>query len=126
MKQLLPFCILTLFLFGTCTEPPVVFTEAQPSDIPEEPYFNMIYRGIFFCESDSATVFVKAKTIYKERAYTFSISKAEIDSIPGARLEGQTLYIEGFEDPIQGELINDTLYSDIMLRDTLFDMGVDQ
>ena len=126
MKQLMYLGILLLLTIGACTEPPVVFTEAQPQGLPAEPYINMVYRGTFFCESDSATVHIKARTIHKERLYAFSIPKAEVDTMQDATLEDSVLVIKGFEESIPVEIINDTLYADIMIRDTLFEMSSKQ
>ena len=126
MKQFICWGALLILLFATCTEPPVVFTEPQPQGLPPEPYINMMYRGTFFCESDSATVYVKAKTIHKERPFAFAIPKSELDTMKDARLEGEILYIKGFEVPVPVEIVNDTVHADVMIRDTLFEMGSKQ
>lgn len=118
--------IVSLFFLFSCEEPPVVFTGPQPVDLQAAPYISPIYRGTFFCESDSSTVYVKARTIHKERLYAFSITKEEIDTIKEVRLEGDLLMLKGFETPIPVEHRNDTLFAEVMLQDTLFEMGPGQ
>ena len=113
-------------LFNSCGEPPVVFIEPQPQDLSAKAYFEPIYRGVFLCESDSAIVYVKAKTIHKEKNYNFKTTIEEIDSIHNAELIGDQLWIDGFEEPIPVEVEGDSVAGDIMFRDTLFEMGENQ
>lgn len=115
--------LLLINLFIRCEEPPVVFEESQPKDLTAKAFFDPIYRGVFQCESDSSTVYVKAKTIYKEKAYQFKASLAEIDSMEVVELIDGQLWVKGFEDPIPVEIKGDSASGEIMFRDTLFDMS---
>lgn len=120
--------ILLLFINLTirCEEPPVVFKETQPKDLAPKAFFDPIYRGIFQCESDSSFVFVKARTIYKEKAYGFKTSLAEIDSMEEAALINGELWLKDFKGPIPVEIVGDTASGEIIFRDTLFDMSENQ
>ncbi|MEZ4934025.1 MAG: hypothetical protein R2788_18110 [Saprospiraceae bacterium] len=119
--------IIALLLFTSliirCGEPPVVFEESQPKDLAPKAFFEPIYRGVFQCESDSSLVHVTAKTIYKEKAYKFKASLAEIDSMEVAELVDSQLWVKGFEEPIPIMIEGDSASGEIMLRDTLFNIS---
>ena len=126
MQRFVIFSFLLALAAISCEEPPIVFSEPQPNGIEAQPYINMLYRGVFFCESDSALVYVKARSIHKERTYKLSIPKMDIDTTPQLSLEGNFLIIEGYDDPIPATIIKDTVKAAVTLRDTLFEMGATQ
>lgn len=113
-------------LASACSEPPVVFEEPQPKDLEPKAYFEPVYRGVFLCESDSALVYVKAKTIHKEKKYSFTTDPVEIDSTPGVELIGNQLWLKEFEDPIPVNVDGDSITGEMVLKDTLFNLGEDQ
>ncbi len=126
MSRIILVVFIAVILVSSCGEPPVVFIEAQPQDLDAKAYFEPIYRGVFLCESDSATVYVKAKTIHKEKEYNFKTTLEEIDSIQGAELIGDQLWLEGFEEPVPVEIEGDSISGEILFRDTLFEIGKGQ
>ena len=118
------FYLIVLFvLLNGCTEPAIVFKEPQPEGAKVERFISPIYRGTYFCSSDSSIVYVKSKSVHKERAYSFEVPLAELDTIPEAELIGNILHLQGFEAPIPVDIIRDTVYAEVLLQDTLFEMG---
>lgn len=115
--------IVLLFLLYGCMEPAIVFKEPQPEGAKLERFISPIYRGTYFCSSDSSIVYVKPKSVHKERAYSFEVPLLELDTIKEAELVGNTLYLEGFEEPIPVDIIQDTVYAEVLLQDTLFEIG---
>ncbi|MEO1263320.1 MAG: hypothetical protein AAFZ15_31210 [Bacteroidota bacterium] len=125
MKNCLILLIVLATLFTSCGEPPIVFQDTQPQDLDARAYFEPIYRGIFLCESDSALVHVNAKTVHKEKNFKFSTTVSELDSIAEAELVGEEIYVKGFKQPIPVKIEGDSVFGDVLLRDTLFNLGKD-
>ena len=126
MKNHFSIFIAFILLAIGCGEPPVVFQETQPKDLNARAYFEPIYRGIFLCESDSAFVHVHAKTIHKEKNFKFSTTRAEIDSIQHAELVDDKIWVDGYKEPIPVRVEGDSVFGDVVLKDTLFNLGKDQ
>ncbi len=123
MKKIVALVGLLVLLQFSCTEPPVVFMGPQPEGINPGQFIDMIYRGTFLCESDSALVHVKGRMIYKEKAYSFSISPQEIQEADGVDLIGDQMVVPDWPEPIPVTVTDSMVYGNVVLRDTLFDMG---
>lgn len=125
MKQLTLILFVFLLKGMSCQESPVVFGEPQPKDLPSKAYFEPIYRGVFFCDSDSSMVHVHATTVFKEKAYSAKILLDEIqeDSTLFFDLKNGFLTIKNHNEPFHSDLIGDTVHAEIVLRDTLFEIG---
>ena len=117
--------ILCLISIG-CEEPPVVFVSPQPAGQDAENIIDMIYHGTFLCESDSAIVHIRNKIIYKEKAFAFTLTLEEIAEMEEVTLVSDQLVVEDWPDPLPAKVIDDKVYSSIILQDTLFQMGPDQ
>ena len=115
--------IVMLFVLHGCMEPAIVFKAPQPEGAKVERFISPIYRGTYFCMSDSSIVYVKPKSVHKERAYSFEVPLAELDTIKEAELIGDILHLQGFEEPIPVDIIQDTVYAEVLLQDTLFEVG---
>ena len=111
----------TFLLYLSCT-PPVVFSEPQPQGYEAQPGFPFVYRGTFFCTSDSAFVHVDKTIIYKEKDFPVAMTLEEIDTLEEVRLVDDQLYIDFLEEPIPATIEGDSVFSGITLRDTLFDL----
>ena len=113
------------FFYYSCV-PPVVFTEPQPQGYQPQSTFPIYFRGTFLCDSDSSIVYVNDKTIYKKRNYSMALTIAQIDSIEEATLIGDELFIESVNEPFPVNIINDSVFADIVLSDTLFQISKEQ
>ena len=118
-------CAFFLLSYLACV-PPVVFSEPQPQGYEPQNAFPMYYRGTFFCESDSALVYVKSQLIYKKKTFAVALTRNELESIEEATLIGNDLYIESFPEPFYATLRGDSVFSNIILTDTLFQIGEGQ
>lgn len=126
MKQLLLVFLIFLLNGFSCNQAPVVFDQPQPNNLPAKPYFEPIYRGTFLCESDSAMVHVHAKTVFKEKAFAFKLSLEEIAEDSSILYSNGELFINSRNEPVSAKLDGDTVRAEIILRDTLFEIGAHQ
>ena len=113
-------------LIWSCNEPPIVFTEPQPTALSPSPYISPIYRGTFLCESDSSIVHVQARTIFKEKNYAIATTKTELEKVDGVKLKDGFIEINGWQKVEIKEVRGDSIFSDFLLRDTLFDLSPNQ
>ncbi len=103
--------------------PPVVFSEPQPKGYNPQNSFPIYYRGTFLCDSDSSIVHIHGKTIFKEKEYELAATLEEIDSTPEIRLDGYNLYVEDFDQPFPINVVGDSVFGKMAVRDTLFQLG---
>lgn len=126
MKKLAILLLSLIMISWFACAPPVVFSEPQPQGYEPRNSFPVYYKGMFFCDSDSSTVYVKDKLVYKEKMYSVVLTLAEIDSIDEVELVGSDLVIEPFGASFPATITNDSVFSKVMLSDTLFQIGKDQ
>jgi hypothetical protein len=120
--------ILSCLLLGVLNscQPPVVFGEAQPvgtesiSSIPES------YMGIYWCKTDSVSLFIDNKAFIKSKDFLVSMTIEEIEDDPDLELQKGKIYVRslGQSFPIQNK--GDTIISTIIIKDTLFVIGPEQ
>lgn len=113
---------LLITLFVSC-QPPVVFGEPQPADI--EPLSNIPrdYRGIYWCEVDSASLFVDDLTFLKRKEFLIKLTKAEIDSSNDLKLQNGRLFVNDWGSTFPIEESGDTIISKVIMRDTIFSIA---
>lgn len=126
MKKLIFIVFILVIGLSSCDEPPVVFVGPQPEGSTSRSSIDMIYRGTFLCESDSALVYVKRNLIYKEKAFTFQMSLEEIEETEGLQWTGNQLIATDWPTPIPAEMKDSFVHSTILLQDTLFQVGPNQ
>ena len=126
MKKLIILTLFSISFFFSCEEPAVVFGGPQPQDLTPITAIDMIYRGTFICESDSSLVHVHGRTIFKEKAFKFSLTPEEIETTEGLDLLGEQLILADWPEPLPAEITDSLVYSSIVLKDTLFHMGAEQ
>ncbi len=126
MKKLIALILISTSFLISCEEPAVVFGGPQPKGLSPINAIDMIYRGTFICESDSSLVHVHGRTIFKEKAFQFSLTPEEIESTDGLDLLGDQLILSDWPEPLPAEITDSLVYSSILLRDTLFHMGAEQ
>lgn len=120
------FILIAVTLFWSCSEPPVVFGEAQPQGVDNDPYILPIYQGVFLCESDSSIVYVKNQTIHKEKAFDIRTTIQEIEEMEEVELRGTELHVIDQNRSVPVEIQGDSIFSSITLRDTLLQLGPKQ
>ena len=106
-----------------CNEPAVVFEEAQPKGVDKKMSIDPIYWGAFLCESDSAIVHITSKVLYKEKAFAFGLSLAEVDSLPNVELIHDYLWVDDWTEKLPATVVGDSVFSEVTFRDTLFDVN---
>lgn len=121
MKHLVQL-IFFLAVYTSC-EPPVVFTTPQPDSFPQRSSFDLFYRGRFFCDSDSATVVIGQKVVYKEKKIPFVISQDELDTSTTILVNEDHLIINSLKQKVPFTIKNNRIYSEVTLRDTIFKIG---
>lgn len=114
--------VIVLFWILIACEPPVVFTGPQPMDVAVENKIPEAYRGIFWCGTDSITLMINDKEIYKRKDLRTAISRQEIDANTELALSGNQLYIKGLDEYFPATIRNDTVYSSLLIKDTILDM----
>ena len=122
MKNLILIPFLVSLFFLACEEAPVVFIEPQPSSSETEISFDLMYRGIFLCESDSAVVHIEKNLIFKEKTYAFDLTLEELEDMDEVTLEGDELILENWQEPLPAEVIDGKIHSFITFRDTFFNI----
>ena len=109
----------------TC-EPPVVFMEPQP--IGEKQLITLPdqFRGMYWCQTDSITLIINDKTIYKDLDFETSLLKSEVDSNPEVSYDNGRLYIKELNKSFPAQLKNDSLVFNLTLKDTIFNISEKQ
>jgi len=126
MKNLIVLPVFLLLYFISCQEPPVVFEGPQPKGQFPRFSLDMMYRGTFLCDSDSAMLYVKSRLIYKEKPFLFSLTLDEIATTEGIDLVGDQLIIAEFPESLTAKVTDSLVHSSVVLRDTLFQIGDDE
>jgi hypothetical protein len=114
-----------LGILNSC-QPPVVFGEPQPvgvesiSSIPES------YMGIYWCKTDSVSLFVDDKAFIKSKELLVSMTIEEIEADSDLELQNGKIYVRSLGQYFPIENKGDTLISTIIIKDTLFLIGPDQ
>ncbi len=112
-------------LFWQC-EPPVQFSGAQPKGVDQRYTFEEAHQGIFYCASDSAWVLLTPNTLYKEKAYSFFLDRAEFESEAAEQSYGDQVFLKELNQYAEINYVNDSmLFCTTYLRDTLFSVDKD-
>ncbi|MDG1729495.1 MAG: hypothetical protein P8K68_07835 [Algibacter sp.] len=118
------FLVLNLIIIHAC-QPPVVFSEPQPHGKKELATIPKQYRGMYWCKTDSVTLIVNDKTIYKALEFETTLTKPEVDSNPDISFVNGKLYLKELNQSFPSQLKNDSIISQLTLNDTLFNMATD-
>ncbi len=78
------------------------------------------YRGIYWCDIDSANLLVNKNSIYKSKLFDVAISNQEIDSTKELTYNNGQLFYGTQYESFPATQRNDTVYSKIILIDTIF------
>jgi len=118
------FSVVFFLVLWACNAP-VVFTEIQPQGFFPLEQISGFYQGVFYCEGDESKVYINRRLIYKQKVFTVGIPIIEIEESEDLSLENGELYIEGVVNPYDATIRDDTVFSEIVLRDTLFNMDLE-
>ncbi len=116
---------IVLGLLFSC-QPPVVFGEPQPVDGKRLSAIPDNYRGIYWCEVDSASLLVDDKAFIKRKELLIRMTKAEIDSSNDLELRNGRLFVTDWETDFPAEEKGDTIISKVVIRDTIFSIRDEQ
>lgn len=122
MKKGLNYCLGVIFvimILGSC-QPSVVFGDPQPVTV--DPLTNIpdIYRGIYWCNVDSASLFIDDKAFVRRKEFLIKTTLQEIETDPDLDLVNDQLYVNDWEGFFPVTEKGDTITSQIILRDTIF------
>lgn len=123
MKSLKFFLILTLFVHLSSCEPPVTFTEPQPTNTKNLNKFPGRIQGNYLSLADNSNLVINRNSIQRVYDYNYKIHSNEIDS--NTILVGDTVI-----DPVTSEKTiikrdGDSLITHVHYTDTLFLLGND-
>ncbi|AKA34214.1 hypothetical protein [Flagellimonas lutaonensis] len=113
---------LLLVLLGSC-QPPVVFGEPQPADTESLAQIPEAYWGVYWCNADSASLFVDRHAFVKRKEIFVKLTETEIAESPELQLLNGELHVNGWGQSFPMEQKGDTIISTVVLRDTLFAIG---
>ena len=123
MKQLF---ITTLLLLLVSCDPNVVFRQPQPAGSKDLTRFPGNVQGTYLETSDDSTVYIITSTyILQEYAEDLKIPLHEILEEEEVSLSGDTLMIEGIDQLFPMTLRNDSIFGNIRIYDTIFDLSTD-
>lgn len=110
------FCVV---IFTSC-QPPVSFTKPQPVDGRTLAIMPMEYKGIFWCQLDSALVYINDHALIKRKEFLIKTTMDEIRSCPNFHLENGSLMVKDRSYHFPVRMHKDTILCRVVLTDTLF------
>lgn len=126
MKKYIIFLAAFFMLSVYSCIPEVVFTEHQPKGFPQSPQFMNHYQGTFFCEGDNSIVKIEPGLISKEMLFKIGMTIAELEELEGVRFDNNELFVEGYATSFDAFVRNDSVFSDFILKDTVFNVALDE
>ncbi|MDO1513925.1 hypothetical protein Q2T41_14785 [Maribacter confluentis] len=111
--------IFVIMILGSC-QPSVVFGDPQPATVDPLIKIPDIYRGIYWCNVDSATLYVDDKAFVRRKEFLIKTTLQEIEIDPDLDLVNEQLHVNDWEGYFPVTKKGDTITSQIILRDTIF------
>jgi len=111
--------IFVIMILGSC-QPSVVFGDAQPVTVNPLTNIPDIYRGIYWCNVDSASLYVDDKAFVRRKEFLIKTTLQEIETDPDLDLVNEQLYVNDWEGYFPVTEFGDSITSQIILRDTIF------
>ena len=108
-----------LILLSFC-QPTIVFTEPQPKGEPELSTIPIEYQGVYWCPVDSISLVIDENMISKQKRYESRVPKTEIEADPNLNYQNGKLHSEKFNQSFPAKEKDETIISEITLRDTMF------
>ncbi|NAY91364.1 hypothetical protein GTQ34_05475 [Muricauda sp. JGD-17] len=117
--------LFSLMFLGSC-QPPVIFGEPQPADTRSLQKIPEIYQGTYWCNTDSASLFVDEWAFIKRKEILIKLTENEVTESQELQLVNGKLFVHGWGQSFPIEQNGDTIRSSIVMRDTLFAIGTHQ
>lgn len=115
--------LIAIILSSFSCEPEVVFGEAQPQGLRNKSKINKAYRGTFFCEGDETVVTIGKKCVVKSKDFAIGIPMEDIDNNDKLMFKKNELIVIPLNESFPAFYKNDSVFSEIKLRDTLFNIS---
>ena len=112
--------IFLVIAFMFSCQPSVVFGEPQPVAVKPLSTIPNIYRGIYWCNVDSASLYVDDRAFVRRKEFLIKTTREEIGVDPDLELVNGQLYVKDWEGYFSITEKGDTLISQIIIRDTIF------
>ncbi len=120
-KLVFRFFFLVASVLPACeTESKVAFQEPQPIGRKEEKQFAARFRGAYASPEAGTSLMITDKAVIRTMRETIAVAKAEIDAMPGYRLERGKLHGPELGKPLSFVRRGDSLLVDFEAADTLF------
>lgn len=113
---LLLFCVV---MFSSC-QPPVPFAEPQPINGRSLVIIPVEYRGVFWCQLDSALVYLNDRALIKRKELLIKTTMDEIRTCPNFHIENGSLMVKDRSRHFPVSMQKDTIVCRVILMDTLF------
>tara|TARA_R110002050_G_scaffold83006_3_gene177356 strand:+ start:3612 stop:4331 length:720 start_codon:yes stop_codon:yes gene_type:complete len=114
--------VVIILLLASC-QPAVVFGEPQPVAVKPLSTIPNMYKGIYWCKVDSASLYVDDKVFVRRKEFLIKTTKEEVVADPDLELVNGQLYVKDWEGYFPITEKGDTLVSQIIIRDTIFAIG---
>ena len=122
MKNKLLFLnLLFLIILNSCKEPIVSFAEAQPKDINELNAFSKKIIGTYYNTENKTELRISKYSIFKKMIVEDTLKISEIDK--NEIIKNDSLLNSVTKESYQIKRINDTLFSNYIYQDTIFDLN---
>jgi len=113
--------IVTILFIQHC-EPYIVFDNPQPAQTKNSDRFDNKYTGTYLNE-DNVKLCISQKMIMTQSTENFDISKEELDTMQGYKMEGNFIIGPIIDTAQIIEIKNDTIFGTYTFRDTIFHIG---
>jgi len=106
-------------MFSSC-QPPLPFAEPQPINGRSLVIIPMEYRGVFWCQLDSALVYIDDRALIKRKELLIKTTMDEIRTCPNFHIENGSLMVKDKSYHFPVSMQKDTILCRVILTDTLF------
>lgn len=118
-RSKLVYILFCLVVFSSC-QPPVAFAEPQPVDGKSLVIIPMEYRGLFWCQLDSALVYINDRALIKRKEFLIKTTTDEIRTCPNFQIENGSLMVKDRSRHFPVRINGDAILCRVVLMDTLF------
>ncbi len=117
--------LLWVVMFSSC-QPPVAFAEPQPVDGRSLVIIPVEYRGVFWCQLDSALVYIDDRSLVKRKEFLIKTTMDEIRTCPNFHIENGSLMVKDRSLHFPVSMNKDTILCRVILKDTMFTIDAPQ
>jgi hypothetical protein len=113
--------LLLLVILNSCKDPIVSFEEAQPQDIKELNAFPKKIIGTYYNTENRTELRISKYSIFKKMIVDDTLKISEINK--NEKIKNDSLFNSVTKEKYQIKRINDTLFSNYIYQDTIFDLN---